>query len=156
MISSKDETAFNLSKEFAKSKGVSSQSMLFTNDIGLFLIKNRKQVYDCLSEMMSACGELADLLPENSKMMIQGLQFTVTLREQASDELHKKMNGYGFHFQEERYTEDDEGEIAVSTWFYQLPENYDETFNEFLNTYPDFLKKKYEDYQKTKQGKCSA
>lgn len=142
-----EEKEFEVADAFDKSK-LGGKSMLFTNNVGLFLVRNKNKNFDAISEAISWIGDASGCLPENSEIEVSGLQIILKTKEYMSDDLIKRLECSGYMYQSGTQTEDLNGNMLwYSTFFLQNPDHWDQSFEEFLKTYPKFLQKKWARYR---------
>lgn len=147
----KPDKEFEVAEEFKKSK-LGGKSMLFTNDVGMFLVRNKNNNYDAICEAISWIGDAGGCLPENSQIDLSGLQLVLKTKDNLDNNTIQRLENFGYMFQSAHQSIDcDNKEVWYSTFFLQNPDYWDETFEEFLKTYPAFLNKKYKDRLSTKR-----
>lgn len=138
-----EDKEFQVAEEFLKSQ-LGGKSMLFTNGVGMFLVRNKNKNYDAIAEAISYIGDASGCLPENSEVEISGLQLVLKTKKDLDKDTIQGLENYGYMFQSAHQSIDrDDNEVWYSTFFLQSPDYWDQDFDEFLKTYPDFLQKKY-------------
>lgn len=136
-----EELEFQVTKNFLESK-LGSKTGKFTNKVILHIDKDEHDDYDCFSDLISQLHHARECIPNNAKIQLHAVQFGIVTMGEMEDKAIKKLEGFGWQYQSGGVGgKDDE---CVTTIFGQMPEHWDQSFEEFLKTYPDFLRKKYE------------
>ena len=131
------------------SSTLGGMSISFLNGVSIFINRNRNESFDCISEMITTMEHLIDELPYSAEIQVKGIQFIIKTKEDISREcIRSLMDNYlvqGTDIPSGNGKED----FFYTTIFTQTPDWFDDTFEEFLKTYPEFLQKKYVKIRKT-------
>lgn len=134
---------WEVSKDFHNSK-LGGKSLLFTNDVGLILLRDIKDDWDGVTEAIGSFRNCRECLPKNSLIKFSGIQLVVETKDDISNDTIQALENYGFMFQHSDVPCTEEG-VYHSTFFYQDADYWSKEFEDFLKTYPAFLRKKYEE-----------
>ena len=135
-----EEKQFEVAKDFEKSK-LKSQTMKFTNSVMMSLINDVADDYECVSEVVHQILEVRECISKDAKIKFSGIQLIVENKGEMSKEVVEKLSGYGFIYQYGSFYDD---KNESTTIFGQSPDYWDKDFEEFLQTYNEFKRKKYE------------
>lgn len=138
----KNDKEYEVSKDFHNSK-LGVKSLLSTNDVGLILIRDIKNDWDAITEVIDSFRDCRECLPKESTIKFSGIQLVIETKEDMSNETIQGLENFGFMFQHSSVSF--HGELCHSTFFQQVPDYWSKDFEDFLKTYPDFLRKKYEE-----------
>lgn len=98
---------------------------------------------DFMSEVHGEFDDLREMLPLSAQIKVTGIRFAVETTDMISKSLiHDLVERYGNVSTHVPY--DAASGNYVMNLFSQLPDYYNEDFMEFLDLYPDFLRKKYQ------------
>lgn len=141
-----EDKEFEVAEDFNKSR-MGGKSMLFTNGIGMFLVRNKNKNYDAIAEAISWIGDAGGCLPENSAIDVSGLQLVLkTTKSDLDNSTIQRLENFGYMFQSSYESIDrDDKPVWYSTFFLQNPDYWEKDFDDFLKTYPEFLQKKYKE-----------
>ena len=93
-----EEKQFEVTEDFDKSK-LKSQTMKFTNDIMMSLVKDVNDDYECISEVIHQVLEVRECISKDAKIKFSGIQLVVENKGEMSKEVVEKLSGYGFMYQ---------------------------------------------------------
>lgn len=132
----------NVIDRFYDSK-LGAHSITFRNRIGMFLTKMTNGLDDSIMEVITEIHELSSILPYSAEIRISAIQFEIKtksdLPRQMVSELMERYVHQGTMFPYGKGIED----YYITKLFLQTMDYYDENFEEFLKTYPEFLEKKF-------------
>jgi len=139
----KKDKEYEVAKDFHNSK-LGGKSLLFTNEVGLIFFRNIKDDWDCVTTMVGTVRDCRECLPKNSIIKYGGIQFVIESKEELTDDTIQRMENFGFMFQHSDVP-CIEGQVYHSIFFQQDPDFWSKDFENFLRTYPDFLRNRYKE-----------
>ena len=136
---------YQVAKDFHDSK-LGGKALLFTNDVGLILLREIKDDWDCVSDVIGSVRDCRECLPKGSGSLIKlnGIQLVIESKEDITNDTVQALENFGFMFQHTTVPCTENG-IYCSVFFQQQSDNWSKDFEDFLKTYPDYLRKKYEE-----------
>lgn len=148
-----EDKEFQVAEDFKNSK-LGGKSMSFVNGVSMFLVRNKNNNYEAISEAISCIGDANGCLPEDSEVVVSGLQLVLKTKKDLDSETIERLENNGYMFQSAYQGMDCDGsEVWYSTVFIQQPDYWDSDFEEFLKTYPEFLRKKWKKYDRERKKK---
>jgi len=140
----KKDKEYEVAKDFHNNSKLGGKSLLFTNDVGLILLRNISDDWDCVSDVIGSVRDCRECLPKDSIIKFSGIQLVIESKEELSNDTIQRLENYAFMFQHSNVP-CIEGQVYYSTFFLQSGDFWSKDFEDFLKTYPDFLRKKYEE-----------
>ncbi len=134
---------WEVSKDFHNSK-LGGKALLFTNNVGLILLRDIQNDWDCVSDVISSVRDCRQSIPKEALIKFSGIQLIVETKEDISTDTISALENFGFMFQHTSVPCTEDG-VYHSVFFQQHSDSWSKDFEDFLRTYPDFLRKKYEE-----------
>lgn len=141
-----EEKEYKVTEDFLKSR-LRWKALLFSNKVGMILLKDIKNDWDCIGELLSNLQHCRESLPKNSSIKFGGIQFIVETDNELTKDEVSALEGMGFQYLGATVPFSDEFKWQ-STLYLQNPDYWTKDYEEFLLTYHNFLQKKYEERMK--------
>src|SRR3990172_11886422 len=89
---------YEVAKDFHNSK-LGGKALLFTNNIGLILLREIKDDWDCISDVIGSVRDCRECLPKDSFIKLCGIQLVIETKEDISNDTVQALENFGFMFQ---------------------------------------------------------